>query len=133
LSGTLERHPDVRLILSHAGGAVPYLAGRIALADDNPLVAANIPGGAIASLKRLYYDTALSATPYALPCLQELVDPTRILFGSDYPFAPERLTAATVSGLAEYGGLDAGARIAIERDNAAGLFPRRVPPAVSEE
>jgi predicted TIM-barrel fold metal-dependent hydrolase len=133
LSGTLERHPDIRLILSHAGGAVPYIAGRIALADDNPLVSANIPRGAIASLRRLYYDTALSATQYALPCLQKLVDPTHILFGSDYPFAPERLTAATVSGLAEYGGLDASARIAVERENAAGLFPRRVTPDVSEE
>jgi predicted TIM-barrel fold metal-dependent hydrolase len=112
LSGTLERHPDIHLILSHAGGAVPYIAGRIALADDSPLVSANIPRGAIASLERLYYDTALSATQYALPCLQKLADPTHILFGSDYPFAPERLTAATVSGLAEHGGLDAsgGAR-----------------------
>jgi len=38
---------------------------------------------------------------------------------------------ATVSGLAEHCGLDAGARIAIERDNAARLFPRRVAPGVS--
>ncbi len=45
LSGCLERHRDIRLILSHAGGAVPYVAGRIALADDNPLVSGNIPRG----------------------------------------------------------------------------------------
>ena len=124
LSGTLERYPDVELILSHAGGAVPYIAGRIALADDNPLVAKNVPRGAIASLERLYYDTALSATRHTFPCLKELVPATQILFGSDYPFAPQRLTAETIGGLAEHGGFDAGERAAIERDNAMRLFPR---------
>ena len=40
-------------------------------------------------LKRLYYDTAMSATPHALSSLRELVDPSHILFGSDFPFLPE--------------------------------------------
>jgi predicted TIM-barrel fold metal-dependent hydrolase len=124
LSGTLERHPDLALILSHAGGAVPYVAGRIALADQNPLVSRNIPKGTIAYLKRLYYDTALSATEYALPCLRRLADPDRILFGSDFPFAPKHLTAETIRGLERHGGFDGPTRRAIERDNAARLFPR---------
>ena len=124
LGGTLERHPGIRLILSHAGGAVPYIAGRIALADQNPLVSANVPRGAVASLRRLYYDTALSATQFALPCLMQLADPTHVLFGTDYPFAPEHVTSETVLGLAEHGGLDATAMEAVERDNAARLLPR---------
>ena len=126
LGGTLERHPDIQLILSHAGGAVPYIAGRIALVDDNPLVSGSIPRGAIAALERFYYDTALSATRYALPSLKELVDPAHILFGSDYPFAPKGIMADTISGLETHGGFDATARRAIERDNAARLFPRIV-------
>jgi predicted TIM-barrel fold metal-dependent hydrolase len=126
LGGTLERHPDIQVILSHAGGAVPYIAGRIALADDNPLVSGNIPSGAIASLERFYYDTALSATRYALSSLKELVDPTHILFGSDYPFAPEGVTGETIRGLENHGSFDATAIRAIERDNAARLFPRVV-------
>ena len=36
LNGTLERYQDLTLILSHAGGAIPYLAGRIAFADRVP-------------------------------------------------------------------------------------------------
>ncbi len=124
LSGTLERHPNIRLILSHAGGAIPYIAGRIALADDNPLVSRNIPNGAIAALECFYYDTALSATRYALPSLKELADPTHILFGTDYPFAPEGVMGKTISGLEEHGGFDATAKRAIERDNAARLFSR---------
>ena len=92
--------------------------------DDNPLVSGNIPNGAIAALECFYYDTALSATRYALPSLKELADPTHILFGSDYPFAPEGVMGKTISGLEDHGGFDTSERAAIERDNAIRLFPR---------
>jgi predicted TIM-barrel fold metal-dependent hydrolase len=124
LSGTVLRHPNLRLILSHAGGAIPYLAGRIALVDENPLVSGNIPEGAVAALRRFYYDTALSATRYALPSLRELADPSHILFGSDYPFAPEGIMGRTIRGIEDHGGFDEIARRAVERDNAVELFPR---------
>lgn len=124
-SGTLERYPDIAFILSHAGGAVPYLAWRISLFSNIvPGMSDKSPQQIIAALQRLYYDTALSATPYALRSLQELVDPSHILFGSDYPFAPEPITAASVQGLNAYDGFDAPARAAIECDNALRLFPR---------
>ena len=124
-SGTLERYPDISFILSHAGGAVPYLAWRISLFSNiQPGLGEKAPQGAIAYLKRLYYDTALSAVPYALRSLQELVDPSHILFGSDYPFAPEPITIATIKGINTYDGFDAQARAAIERNNALRLFPR---------
>lgn len=51
-------------------------------------------------------------------------DPSHILFGSDLPFAPEPITAATVKGLNTYDGFAAQARAAIERDNGLRLFPR---------
>ena len=59
-----------------------------------------------------------------MPCLKELADPTHILFGSDYPFAPEGVMGKTISGLEYHGGFDATEQRAIERDNAARLFPR---------
>ena len=124
LGGTLKRHPGIRLILSHAGGAIPYIAGRIALADDNPLLSGNVPEGAVAALECFYYDTALSATRHAFPSLRELVDPTHILFGTDYPFAPEAVIGRMTSGIEDHGGFDAAAMRSIERDNAARLFPR---------
>jgi 6-methylsalicylate decarboxylase len=124
-SGTLEKYPDISFILSHAGGAVPYLAWRIALFSGmQPGLGDRAPQGAIAYLKRLYYDTALSAVPYALRSLQELVDPSHILFGSDWPFAPEPITDATVKGLQAYDGFSEQDRAAIERGNALRLFPR---------
>ena len=85
------------------------------------------PQGAINYLKRLYYDTALSASPYTLRSLQELVDPSHILFGSDYPFAPEILTSESIKGLKNYDGFDEQALKAIDHGNALKLFPRLRP------
>ncbi len=126
LNGIFERFPDFPLILSHAGGAVPYIAGRIALADKNPLAKEIVPKGVIAYLKGLYYDTALSATPYSFPSLRELADPSHILFGSDYPFAPEpdSWMGQTAECVEKHGGFDQGELLAVERENALRLFPR---------
>ena len=121
-SGTLERSPGISFILSHAGGTVPYLAWRISMLQS--LVPDKVPKGVITYLKRLYYDTALSAAPYVFRSLQELVDPAHILFGTDYPFAPEPVTPATIAGLQEYDGFNEQTRVAIEQDNTLTLFPR---------
>jgi 6-methylsalicylate decarboxylase len=123
--GTLDRYPELRMILSHAGGAVPFLAKRLTY---GPTITGALAGGpprdAIASLERLYYDTAMSASQYALPSLRALVDPSHILLGTDYPFMPEETTVETLAGLEEFDGFDAADRAAIARDNAMGLFAR---------
>lgn len=120
-SGTLDRCPDIQFIVSHAGGTLPYLAWRISLLQ---YVKKKSPQVVINHLKCLYYDTAVSASPYALRSLQELVDPSHILFGSDYPFAPELLTSASIKGLKNYDGFDEQALKAIDHGNALKLFPR---------
>jgi predicted TIM-barrel fold metal-dependent hydrolase len=122
-SGTLERRPNLRFILSHAGGTTPFLVGRIALLGALPQMRERAPKGAAHYLARLYYDTALSAVPNALRSLQELVGSDKILFGSDFPFAPEPITRSSIDGLARYPGFDAAARARIERANALALLP----------
>jgi 6-methylsalicylate decarboxylase len=124
-SGTLDRYPNLRLILSHAGGTVPYLTRRLTFGPTiGSYLKARAPQNLIASLRQLYYDVAMSASPYALPSLQALVDPSHILFGSDYPFMPEPSVADNVAGLADYEGFDQQAQWMIERENALALFPR---------
>ncbi len=124
-SGTLDRYPHLRLILSHAGGTVPYLTKRLTFGPTiGSYLKARAPQNLIASLRQLYYDVAMSASPYALPSLQALVDPSHILFGSDYPFMPEPSVADNVAGLADYEGFDQQAQWMIERENALALFPR---------
>jgi predicted TIM-barrel fold metal-dependent hydrolase len=123
-SGTMERNPDLRIILSHAGGTVPFLAERFRLGRLVPKLHEKAPQGAITYLKRFYYDTALSVSPYALTSLRELVDTSHILFGSDYPYYPDPLVVQEGKDLDNYAGFDVAARRAIARDNALALFPR---------
>ena len=122
--GTLERCPDIRFILSHAGGTVPYLVWRLALGQYLPSLQDKVPQGVETYLSKLYYDTALSASPHALRSLQECVDDSHILFGSDYPLAPEPVTEASIHALEEYEGFDEQALAAVYSGNAAALFPR---------
>jgi predicted TIM-barrel fold metal-dependent hydrolase len=123
-SGTLERYPDIRFIFSHAGGTVPYLAWRISLGEWLPGISEKVPQGVITYIKRLYYDTALSTTRYTLRSLQELIDISHILFGSDYPFLPEPVVSATISDFQSYDGFTEQDRRVIEWGNALSLFPR---------
>ncbi|MBC7074900.1 MAG: amidohydrolase [Syntrophomonadaceae bacterium] len=123
-SGTLERCPRVRFILAHAGGAVPYLVFRLSLGEFLPGLQDKVPQGVLAYLGRLYYDIALSASPATLRALQWLTDSSQLLFGSDFPFAPEPVTAITLAGLKEYEGFDDHDLGAIFMDNAWNLFPR---------
>ena len=113
--GTFARCPDIKFIFSHAGGTVPFLAERIARLEVRPEFKQAVPNGVLAELRRLYYDTALSANPLTFAALLKLVAPTNVLFGSDYPFAPEATMTATVRGLGALG-LGVSDLMAIERD-----------------
>jgi predicted TIM-barrel fold metal-dependent hydrolase len=117
--GVLERWPGLKVILSHAGGFLPYAAERIA-----PMAS---PTGdtadGLARLRRFWFDTALSSSPYALPSLLAFADPTRITFGSDWPYAPKKVSWHFGRLLDQYALSDAQ-RHAIHRGNAEALFPR---------
>lgn len=124
-SGTLDRHPGLKLILSHAGGTVPFLAPRIAhAATIDPDLRGKPPADLLGSLRRLYYDVAMSATPTQLACLGDLVDPSHILFGSDFPFMPAHHALDNAAGLRRYPGLSAPQLERVGRANALDLFPR---------
>ncbi|GGL66454.1 hypothetical protein GCM10010129_07380 [Streptomyces fumigatiscleroticus] len=89
MAGTLERHPGVEVIVPHCGGALPVLADRI-----NGFMKLFLPpqeGGtpdAVEQLRRLHYDMAGPAFPRQIPALLGLVEPDRLLYGSDYCWTP---------------------------------------------
>src|SRR5262245_801299 len=92
-SDTFTQCPNIRFIFSHAGGTIPFLADRISMI-------ARVYGKSaqLTALKRLYYDTALSANAASFSALTKLVTSKQILFGSDFPFAPNGVKA-TLDGL----------------------------------
>ena len=124
LSGTLERHPNVKLIVPHGGAALPVLADRIALSAA-VLPGMNVtPASVMASLNRLYYDTAGAPLPRQLPALRTFADPARLLYGSDWPFTPEPAVARLLVALDTAMAAEADLLNAIRHGNAAKLFPR---------
>lgn len=124
-SGALVRFPRIRFILAHAGGTLPYLAGRLlATPAIDPRFVGLTPDHIRAGLRHFWYDTALAAGRSTFGALDQVADPAKILFGSDWPYAPEAVTAETVRTLDEPGFLGPERQQAIARGNALKLFPR---------
>eukprot|EP00992_Anisonema_acinus_P000156 TRINITY_DN10060_c2_g1_i1.p1 TRINITY_DN10060_c2_g1~~TRINITY_DN10060_c2_g1_i1.p1 ORF type:complete len:352 (-),score=66.07 TRINITY_DN10060_c2_g1_i1:77-1090(-) len=83
--GTMTANPDVKVILSHAGGVLPYLNERIAYCVPSKLSPEEIQF----EFKKFYYDLAQSCSREQLLALFSYADPSRILYGSDMPYCPE--------------------------------------------
>lgn len=124
-SGAIERFPRVQFILSHAGGALPYLAWRLHVASA---ISSRIPqwsyGKVLKGLRHFWYDTALSGGPQQLDCLLSVVGPERVVFGTDWPFGTASVVKEMVKNLSSPDFLSAAKRGAISRRNARALFPR---------
>lgn len=120
-NGIRRKYPDIRFILSHAGGFVPYASHRMALAITADT--GRSPADSLDDFRGFYFDTALSSSPAALPTLLAFAEPGHITFGSDWPFAPLPAGKLFAAGLDNYP-IDAATRAAIERTNALALFPR---------
>lgn len=123
-SGVMERYPDIQFILAHAGGFLPYIAWRVSLGNLMPEMNKNAPQGMLTYIKRFYFDTALSTSPYAMSALNALVGSERILFGSDFPFAPAPVSHMQTKNLQELDVFNEQDLYRIQRGNALGLFPQ---------
>src|ERR1700726_1856173 len=127
LNGIVDRYPGAHIILSHAGGFVPYASHRFAELAHVFRTDAAEPADILKSFQRFYFDTALSSSPAALPSLKAFAQQDRILFGTDYPFAPAEVAASFTRKLEAYDGLTADEYVAINHGNAGILFPRLAP------
>jgi aminocarboxymuconate-semialdehyde decarboxylase len=119
-SGVLDRFPKLRLILSHGGGALPYLIGRFDIMHERAdksqgIVAAGKPS---AYLHRLWYDSILHDAQ-ALRYLASRVSVDRIVLGSDDSFPPADLDPLASLKAA---GFDAAEVHTITEDNPRLLF-----------
>jgi 6-methylsalicylate decarboxylase len=123
--GTLERYPLVRLQFAHLGGAALFLAHRLAsLADREPGKATGAPAGALAYMRRQWYDTGLSNNRAALASTLEVAQPERVVFGSDWPYLAPRSGRDPSD---DFELLDPAIRARIDGENAAALVPRLAP------
>ncbi|MBW1998496.1 MAG: amidohydrolase [Deltaproteobacteria bacterium] len=85
MGGVLERFPNLKFVVSHLGGAIPYLAERIQNCyEAYPECQENISRPAMEYLREFYYDTVSFFEP-ALMCAYSFVGAERMVLGSDYP------------------------------------------------
>ena len=125
LSGTLERFPNLKIIVPHAGATIPILADRVAgLAPALGLKKSLDVPRFYETLRGLYYDLAGFPIPRQLVPLLEIADPKHIMYGSDWPYTPEPLVVDLAHKLDTSSLLSAAMRQDFMRNNALGLFPR---------
>lgn len=125
-SGTLEKFPNIKWYMPHAGGALWSQLSRVYTLEKLPPFRAKIPKGVNAYLKQIYFDLAHSTSPIALKPLFEIVDIDHVMMGTDYQFSPdpEEIVRETLDGISSYDGFDDEARAKIWYKNALGLFPQ---------
>jgi aminocarboxymuconate-semialdehyde decarboxylase len=80
LSGVMERHPNLTVVMSHTGGALPYQAGRM----DKNTKAAQLPKPASTYIKRMYTDT-VSPHMLGIKFAIEYYGIDHVMYGTDYP------------------------------------------------
>jgi aminocarboxymuconate-semialdehyde decarboxylase len=101
--GVLERHPDLKVCLTHGGGFLPYQIGRQdrGFLSKKGITRRRLSAAPSTFLRRFYYDTVVHGTE-ALRFLVERVGADRIVLGSDYPFPmgdPEPVETVRGAGL----------------------------------
>jgi predicted TIM-barrel fold metal-dependent hydrolase len=119
------RTPNVRYIFSHAGGSIPYMAARFAIIDEMGFVPGGEERGTAADMfRRMYWDTALSASDPVLRMLREVAGIGQVLNGTDFPYLRRDLAVNAKQRILESTELSDLEKYSVLGGNAARLFPR---------
>jgi aminocarboxymuconate-semialdehyde decarboxylase len=114
-AGVLTAHSDLRMLVAHGGGSVPYALGRLCRNFDLHRDELADPRAGFA---RLYFDSVVY-DPAPLRYLVEVAGSDRVLLGSDYPFP---VMDPRPRAVVEAAGFDSATVDAILNGNARRLF-----------
>jgi len=151
LSGVFDRHPSLRLLLAHSGGALPQLSSRLASCiDHDPVVASRLAHDARWYLGKLYFD-AVAYGPEELGFVSDVIaragrfeagasgstgatvdrklGSKRMMFGTDHPFFPPlkgtekwRSVVENLEAIDEVSGWSQEEKEGVRGGNALSLF-----------
>ncbi|MGH3014878.1 MAG: amidohydrolase family protein [Gaiellaceae bacterium] len=86
MAGVLEAYPRLKILLSHGGGAILALRGRLRHAHSfQPDARSRLTESPLESIRRFHFDT-VTHDATLLRALVEFAGADRVLLGSDYPF-----------------------------------------------
>jgi aminocarboxymuconate-semialdehyde decarboxylase len=119
MAGVMERHPELRALLAHGGGALPALRGRLRHSHTfQPDAMARLGEPPEESIRRFYFDS-VTHDAELLRALVGFAGADHVLLGTDYPFDmadPDPVATVRASGL------DAADETAVLGGNAASLL-----------
>lgn len=134
LSGRISTCSNIKFLIAHAGGVLPYLTSRLLYFSqfvkvrfpekEDPYGFSNIPEGISNALKGLYYDTTLTMKPATINWVLEYAGSDHMAFGSDYPFPEESLVNEEVKDFHKFLSFDNEVTTNIAYKTAQILFPR---------
>ncbi len=126
LLGGFERHPNLKIVCAHMGGAISLLPGRLdfgyELRDDlsfGPWEPDVLTGPPSSYISRLYLDT-MGFHPPAVMCCVGTVGQSHVVMGSDFP--PVHVPLSRTVELVRHLPISVDARVAILGENAARLL-----------
>lgn len=127
VTGAKRRFGRARILVTHGGGTVPFLAQRIATLVHafgvGPERVTIAPSEIRTDMSTFYYDLTAATSPAQLAGLLELVSPSQLLLGLDFPFMPAATFASAITELAGNPRLGEPQLQAVLRGNAQRLFP----------
>ena len=116
--GFFDLYPDLKLIASHGGGALPYLVGRFEKGDAVELPERRrMRAKPRDYLRHIYYD-CITYDARALDYLIATVGPSQVLFGTDWPHQVHDVAGS----LAHTGALPEAERDAVRGGNSLRIF-----------
>ncbi len=92
-----QTHPDVKIILPHAGGTVPYVVNRIAQFQQTNMTADQVK----AAFQTFYFDLAVSGFVGPMNLVLDFAQPAHVFYGSDFPFTSNATIATENTQIAQ--------------------------------
>ena len=123
ISNTIRDHHNCKIILSHGGGTLPYIATRIAHLSAGGKFTEKPADEFMREARSFYYDLALTAYEHPLALLLQFAKPDHVLYGSDFPFA-RAMTISPQVALLDRCTITDDVDFSIRRGAALKLFPR---------
>ncbi len=116
--GFLDRYPNLKIIASHAGATLPYLAGRLDRSFEMTIPSKEVITTPPSQyLRRIYYD-AVTYGQGALALCIDVGGADKVMYGSDYPHDIGDMAGC----LARVDALPAAVRDKVRSGNAARIF-----------
>ena len=98
-AGVLERHPNIRWLFTHGGGALPLLADRMELFRTTFASGAPSAASVQEQIGALWFDMAGTPFPNQIPALVRAFGQERLVYGSDSCWTPAAAVLAQVASI----------------------------------